>query len=103
MSKISHKVSLRDISVVQGSLLFQRYLTKKVGEIFLWYKYSCYVNDISRSKVVRYFCGTSIPAMSMISHESSWLDIFSVHVSLLCQLYLTKLVGEIFLWYNDPS
>ena len=35
-----------------------RYLTKLVGEIFLWYKYPCYVNDISRNELVRYFCVT---------------------------------------------
>ena len=27
----------------------QWYLTKLVGEIFLWYKYPCHVNDISRN------------------------------------------------------
>ena len=44
----------------------QWYLTKLVGEVFLWHMYSCYVNDISRSKLTIYFCGTrSIPAMSM--------------------------------------
>ena len=39
--------------------------------------------------------------MSMISHEISWWDIFVVQVSMLCQWYLTKLVGEIFLGTND--
>ena len=34
------------------------------------------INDISRSYLVRYFCDTIIPAMSMISHEVSWWDIF---------------------------
>ena len=33
-------------------------LTKLGGEIFLWYKYPCSVNDISRNWLVRYFCGT---------------------------------------------
>ena len=42
--------------------------------MFLWYNYPCYVNDISRSKLVRYFSGTSIPAILMISHEISWWD-----------------------------
>ena len=37
----------------------------------------------------------------MISHEISWWDIFVVQVSMLCQWYLTKLVGEIFLGTND--
>ena len=32
--------------------------------------------------------------------EVSWWDIFVVEVSLLCQWYLTKLVGEIFLWHK---
>ena len=45
---ISHDISWWDISVVQVSLLCQRYPTKSVGEIFLWYKFPCYVNDISR-------------------------------------------------------
>ena len=57
---IPHDINWWDISVVQVSLLCQRYLTKSVN--------------------VRYFCGISFPAMS-----SQW--------------YLTKLVGEIFLWY----
>ena len=34
----------------------QWYLTESVGEIFKWYKYPCYVNDISRNELVRYFC-----------------------------------------------
>ena len=34
----------------------------------------------SRSKLVRNFCGTSIPAMSMISHEISWWDISFVQL-----------------------
>ena len=44
--------------------------------------------------------GTSIHAMSMISHEIRWGDISVVQVSMLCQWYLTKLVREIFLWYK---
>ena len=61
----------RDISVVHVSMLCQWYLTKLVGEIFLWYKYPCYVNDISRSRLMRFFCGTSISVMSIISHKIS--------------------------------
>ena len=62
---ISHETSWWDISVVQVSLLCQRYPTKSVGEIFLWYKFPCYVNDISRqssktsaslSRLSIYFC-----------------------------------------------
>ena len=37
----------------------QWYLTESVGEIFKWYKYPCYVNDISLNLLVRYFCGAS--------------------------------------------
>ena len=48
------EVSWWGISVVKVFLLRQWYLTKKVCEIFLWYNYPCYVNDISRSKLVRY-------------------------------------------------
>ena len=48
-------------------------------------------NDNSQNQLVRYFCGTSIPAMSMISHEVSWWDMFVVQVSLLCQWYFKKL------------
>ena len=40
-----------------------------------WYKYSCYVNDISRSRLIRFFCGTSIFVISMISHKISLWDI----------------------------
>ena len=87
--------------MVQVSMLCQWYLTKLVGEIFLWYKYPCYVNDISRNWLVRYFCGTSIHAMSIISHEISCWDVFVVQVSLFCQGYLAKLVGEIFVGTND--
>ena len=36
----------------------QWYCTKLVGEIFS-YNYPCYINDISRNQLVRYFCGTS--------------------------------------------
>jgi hypothetical protein len=75
MSATSYKISWWDISVVQVSMLCQWYLTKLVGEIFLWYKYPCYVNDFSRNWLVRYFCGTSIQAMSMISYEDSWWDL----------------------------
>ena len=32
----------------------QRYLTKVVGEIFLWCKYPCFVKDISRNYLVIY-------------------------------------------------
>ena len=39
----------------------------------------------------------------LISHEISWWDISLVEVSLLCQWYLTELVGEIFLWYKIPG
>ena len=101
MSLISHEIRWWDISVVQVSMLCQWYLTKLVGEIFLWYKYPCYVNDISQNRLVRYFFGTSIHATSMISREISWWDFFVVQVSLLCQWYLTKLFGEIFLGTND--
>ena len=45
--------------------------------------------------------GTSIHAMLMISHEISWWDISVVQVSMLCQWYLAKLVGEIYLCTND--
>ena len=37
------------------------------------------INDISRIKLVRHFCGTSVPARPMISHKS---------------------FGEIFLWFK---
>ena len=36
----------------------------------------------------------------MISQEVSWWDIFMIQVSLLCQWYLKKLGGEIYLWYK---
>ena len=45
-----------------------------------WYKYPCYVNDISRSRLMRFFV---------------------VQVSLLYQWYLTKFVCEIFLGTNE--
>ena len=48
---------------------------KLVGEIFLWYKYPCYVNDISQSRLMRFFCGASISVMSKISHKISFGDI----------------------------
>ena len=73
------RVMLCDV-IVQVSMLCQWYLTKLGGEIFLWYKYPCYVNDISRSRLMRFFV---------------------VQVSLLCQWYLTKLVCEIFLGTNE--
>ena len=59
MSMISHEIGWWDISVVQVSMLCQWYLTELVGEIYLWYNYSCYVHDISRNYLVRYLCGTS--------------------------------------------
>ena len=71
--------------MVWVSMLCQWYLTKLVGEIFLWYKYQCYVNDISRNWLVRYICGTSIHAMSMISHEINWWDISAVEVKQVIQ------------------
>ena len=85
MSATSYKISWWDIFVVQVSMLCQWYLTKLDGEIFLWYKYPCHVNDISQNGLVRYFFGTSIHAMSMISREISWWDFFVVQVSLFCQ------------------
>ena len=59
--------------------------------------------DISRTKYVRYFCSTVISAISMISHEISLWDISVVQVCMLGQWYLTKLVGEIFLWNKYSS
>ena len=53
---------------------------------YLWHKYPSNVNDISRSKLVRYFSGIDIPAMSMISHEISWWDISVVQVIQVIQL-----------------
>ena len=136
MSMVSHKISWWDISVVKVFMLCQWYLTKLVGEIFLWYKYPCYdldfklslsqsviyrfldvmwcdvmwwykypcyVNDTSRNLVVIFFCGISIHSMSATSYKISWWDIFVVQVSMLCQWFLTKLVGEIFLWYKYPG
>ena len=38
---------------------------------------------------MRYFCGTSIPAMLMISHKVSLRDIFVIPLSLLCQWYIS--------------
>ena len=58
----------------------ERHITKSVDDIFLWYKYPFYVNDISRNQLVRYFCGTIFPAMSMISHKIIWWDIFVVEM-----------------------
>ena len=55
-------------------------------EIFLWYKYACDVNDISRSKIVRYLFGTTISAILMVSHEISWWDISVVQVIQVIQL-----------------
>ena len=88
--KVSQSYFFLDFQILNDN---QWYLTKLVGEIFLWYKYPCYVNDISRSKLMRYVCGTSFPAISMIFHEVSWWDVFVVQVSLLCQWYFAKLVG----------
>ena len=81
--------------VINGN---QWYLTKLVGEVFLWHNYSCYVNDISRSKLVRYLCGTSIPATSMISHEICWWDISVVKVIQAIQLIQVIKVGLTHLW-----
>ena len=58
---ISHEISLWDISVVQVSMLCQWYLTKLGGEIFLWYKYPCYVNDISRNQLALQGFPTRLP------------------------------------------
>ena len=107
MSMISHEIIWWDISVVQVSVLCQWYLTKLVLDFKL---------SLSQSVIYRFldvmwcdvmwcdvmWCdGTSIHAMSMISHEISWWDISVVQVSMLCQWYLTKLVGEIFLGTDD--
>ena len=72
-------------------------------EVMCWCKYPCYVNDTSRNLVVIFFCGISIHSMSATSYKISWWDIFVVQVSMLCQWFLTKLVGEIFLWYKYPG
>ena len=80
------KVVWWDISVVRVSLLSQCYLTRSFGGIFLWYKYPCYVNDITQNRLVRYICGTSFPAMSIIYHEISWWDIFVVEMIQVIQV-----------------
>ena len=53
------------------------------------------INDISRSYLVRYFCDTIIPAMSMLSHEISWWDISMliqvIQVILLIQVMQVRL------------
>ena len=56
------------------------------------------IHDISRSKLVRYFCGTSIPAMLMISNEISWWDIFVVQVIQVMQLNKVMQVRLAHLW-----
>ena len=43
-------------------------------------------NDNSQNQLVRYFCGTSIPAMSKISHEISWRDISVVDMIQVIQV-----------------
>ena len=43
-------------------------------------------NDNSQNQLVRYFCGTSIPAMSMISREISWWDISVVEMIQVIQV-----------------
>ena len=76
----------------------QWYLTKLVGEILLRHNHPCYVNDISRIKLVKYFCGTSISTMSMISHEICWWDISVVQVIQVIQLIRVIQVGLAHLW-----
>ena len=77
MSMISHEISWWDISVVQVSMLCQWYLTKLVGEIFLWYKYPCYVNDISQNWLVRYFLVQMMHAIQV----SQWLMFFGFPIN----------------------
>ena len=50
-------------------MLCQWYLTKLVGEIFLWYKYPCYVNDVSWNWSLRYF----FVQMMHVIQVSQWL------------------------------
>ena len=44
---------------------------KVVGEIFLWYKYLCYINDTSRNYLVRYFCDTSNTCNTSVTSDTS--------------------------------
>ena len=61
------------------------------------------INDISRSKLVRYFCGTSIPAMSMISHKISWWDIYVVQVKQVIQVIQLIQVMQVRLGHLWPD
>ena len=57
------------------------------------------INDISRSKLVKYFCGTSIPAISMISHEISWWGISVIQVIKVTQVIeLIQVMQVAHLW-----
>ena len=42
-------------------MIINWYLTKLVCEIFLWYKYPCYVNDISRNQLALQGFPTRLP------------------------------------------
>ena len=77
---LSHEISWWDIFVVQVSVLWQWYLTKLVGEIFLWKKLPCYINDIL---------------------QISWWDNSVVQVSLLCQWCLTNKLVRYFCGTSD--
>ena len=96
-----YNLCLQVIVLIVKSITESNQIMWEWCDVMWWYEYPCYVNDISRNWLVRYFCGTSINAMSMISHGIGGWDISVVQVSMLYQWYLTKLVGEIFVGTND--
>ena len=59
---------------------FKLSIAESVSNSLFFHNYLCYVKDVSRIKLLRYFCGTSIPATSKISHEIIWWDISVVQV-----------------------
>ena len=61
------------------------------------------INDISQSYSVRYFCGIRIPAISMVSHEISWWDIFPLQVIQVIQVIQLIQVMQVRLAYLWPD
>ena len=66
----------------------QWHLPKLCCEIFLWYNYPCYVNDIPRNKVVRYFYGTSDTSNTSNTANSSDASKTSASVTRVSSYFL---------------
>ena len=82
---------------------FKLSIAESVSNSLFFHNYLCYVKDVSRIKLLRYFCGTSIPATSKISHEIIWWDISVVQVRGVGGVHLSYASTSLILQQPDQT